>query len=240
MTKPVEFFRADADGVTVMTLSETRRVSYDDFTRRLQDSRLSTPILPHGTIWYEHNNTDKLFALQLPPKRRMIAYYDRFFTIGFPSLILLVKTSGKMVVNAALALATKPIDQFEDPLRRLPLPNMDNRCILCMGWDFGIDNTQASHETARVRTVVEHVETSRYNDHLLPQTAWVPQPIRGDYEYIGQSMAGRRDIQEAKQAFYGVLERWQEYTAGDDWLTLIAETEWAPLMSFSNFVRGGI
>ena len=233
-----EFWQADEEGVKLMTLKEERRLTFDEFVLRLQSTKVSTPILPHGTIWYEHNNTDKLFALQLPPRKRTIPYYGKYYEIGCPSFVMLVKTSGTFVANVALAAAKKPVNDFDDQLIRVPLPNMDDRGALCLGCDFGSDGTKFKTEIERIRNTIAHIEASKYNNHLLPLTEWVPADIRGTYSYKMQYGDNRET--SAQHEYHNVLTRWAEMTKNDDWLQVLDVIEWAPFGSFTNFIRGGI
>jgi hypothetical protein len=234
-----EIWQADKDGVKQVRIEELQRVSHDEFVRLLQDNKISTPILPYGTIWYEHNNTDKIYVIQLPPKKRTIPYYDKYYELGFPSMVIAVKVSGAMIANVGQAIALRPIDNFDTDLFRLPMPNMDNRGFLCMGFDFDMENTHAVSEVQRVRNVIEHIETSKYNNHLLPIGNWIPDKIRGDYKFTAQLTAGPDDILKAQTAYYKVLEEWATLTTGDGWLQAVANMGWAPLRKFSEFVRGG-
>lgn len=237
MSEVKKFWKGDDEGVVLISEREEARISYDEFILRLQSQKIVTPVLPYGTIWYENNSVDKRYAIQIPPKKRTVAYYKKFYEIGFPSLIVLVKTSGAFIANVALAGALKPVKDFDDPLIRVPLPNMDDRGMLCLGWDHDVNSASRNTEVDRVRATIEHIETSQYNDHLLPLTQWVPKDFRGEYVLARQDGAGD---EAGRQAYYGVMERWAEKSEGPDWLKALDGIAWATLKSFADFVRGGM
>jgi len=227
-----EFWQADEEGVKLMTLTEEKRISFDEFITRLQRSKISTPILPHGTIWYESNNNEKVYVIQLPPRRRTIPYFQKFYDIGFPSIVALIKLAGSHVVNVALAATVKPINNLTDVVLRLPLPNMDDRGILCLGSEFDRISAAKSGELDRIRETITYIETSKYNDHLLPPGDWIPKDIRGSFAYAFASGSNT-----AKEDFHGVLERWAILTAGDDWLKVVEKFEWIQLSSIEKLAR---
>lgn len=238
--KVEEFFRADKDGVAFCTTKVEKVYTYDEFILRLQSKRMSSPILPHGTIWFDANESEKLHAIQIPPKRRNIPYYDKYYEIGFPSLVLLVKTSGSYVVNVALCVAKKPITDFDEPLFRLPLPNMDDRGILCLGFNFDTQGAKYNTEVERIRAVAEYVETSKYNDHLLPLTNWVPKEILPPHYKFGDQYEGEESVAIAKTHYHDILKLWSKATEGTDWFKAVDKIKWAEFKTFSTFVRGSI
>lgn len=229
-------WQADDEGVKLITLKEECRISFDEFVQKLQSGKTTTPILPYGTIWFESNATDKLFVIQVPPRKRMIAYYEMFYEIGFPWLIVKVKQSGAMIANVGLALSREPIETFDAPVLRLPLPNMDDRALLCLGYEFNVLNAGQKTDIKRVNDLIEYIETSKYNNHLLPADDWIPSEIRGDYELPTQ-YGSASDMETAMLAYHGVLEAWAALSADDNWKDKITDLTWTGLSSFSDFVR---
>lgn len=235
-----EYVRAEGDVISIISERVVRQVSYADFISNLQSTKISTPILPHGTIWYESSGVDKLYALQLPPKKRVVPYNEKFYTIGFPSLVIVIKVSGTMVVNVALAVAKKPVVSFEDALFRVPLPNMDDRGVLCLGYEFSLENNQYKTEVERIAGAVSYIESSKYNNHLLPIVKWIPTELRGDYAYRSQQLGGPEELQLAESELHNVLSKWQELTSTDNWLQALDDMDWILFRTFSEFIHGGM
>ena len=227
----------DEEGVGFFSLEKKKTYTFDEFILKMQSKKMSSPILPHGTVWFEANDPEKLHAIQIPPKKRTIPYYGKFYEIGFPSLVLLVKTAGTFVVNVALCVAMKPIRDFEDELFRLPLPNMDDRGCLCLGFSHDTQAAKFTTEVERIRYIVEHVETSKYNDHLLPLSDWVPPELRGSYK-SGDQYSERDSTTTRKNAYNEVLENWSKLTEGSDWLKIVENIEWDEFKKFHSFIRG--
>ena len=225
----------DEEGGKLISIQEVRTISFSEFIDRLQVQRISTPILPRA-IWYEDTGVDKMYAIETPPRRRVVPYFEKYYDLGFPALIFLVRTSGNYIANVALAVATSDINDFEDQLFRLPLPNMDDRSLLCLGTKFDTEIAGMTDLLKKVKYVLSFFETSRYNDHLLPLHEWIPDELRGDYNIAQEH--------NPIDSFHGVLARWQELTKGEDWLQVVNGTKktgpkisWIPFKTFRQFTR---
>ncbi len=228
-----EFWKADKDGVKLMSLREERRVNYAEFIAKMQLNRVATPVLPYGTIMYREDKTDTRYLIQVPPKVRTIPYFKQFFKIGFPSLVILVKVTGKFIGNAAMAGAVGPIYSEADALIRVPLPNVDNRGILCMGYDFDVESSNKSAVLERIGHMLSYIEASKYNDHLLPDKEWIPQEFVGSVKYDTTSDAMAKDYEK-------ILENWSAATSGEDWLKKVRKINWVPFKTVDEFMRCAI
>lgn len=246
MAEVKEFWRGDQDGVALIEEREKRRVSYDEFIQRMQTNKVTTPILPHGTIWYQSESNRSRYVIQLPPKKRTVPYYTDWFEIGCPSFVLLVNTSHTYITNMALAMAMAPIVDTGDMLFRPPIPNQQDRGHLCVGGDLGIDAAECATEIERVRKGIAHMENSRYNNHLLPRTEWVPEEFLGlgesedkddprRYRYNDQNDFSS-GLRYAEKAYKFVLKRWAKMTSGDDWLEVVQRIGWKSFKTFGEFV----
>lgn len=154
------------DGVvTVEDRSEIRRVRADDFWAKMREQApVSTPLLPAGTVRYIRKDKFSSLAYEVPPGEASVLYGAHRYRLAFPYMYLIMNMNTRSIDKTYMGFRNKPMEEDDDMLHWMPLPNQYDKGNWC--WGAGLQIDPASSLRQKVDAIMNHFTNSSFNDDL--------------------------------------------------------------------------
>jgi hypothetical protein len=215
------------------TLVETGSKTIQQGLRSLGQSQIETPLLPFGTVIMKSSGSTSVYFIQRPPEKVVIRFVPKstdktttdrkatHYTIAYPWRVFGLLFKGKIVSDYFLRFAKGPIRHMNDELYRPPIPNIDDKGGLCVGYGMVGHTGKESIPEAADKTI-DWVDKSNYNNDLPTEVGYIPKEMVPPEGYSAS----------AKMTF----EFWQKWTkeAGRKWRDVIS-LSWHRCETFEEF-----
>lgn len=154
-------------------------VPLEDFRRAISLNKVTTPILPFGTIYYEESGDSVKIVVVRRAEVRDLNHANVIFKVAMPHRIYTLRLRNGVVRGCKQHFALDLPGSLEAPLFQAPFPNRTDSGGLCQS---GVMIT-ANQETIafKVDHVVNQVERTRHNtDHISYALRTMPAEFRQD------------------------------------------------------------